>query len=226
MTVETLRDAGGIVDDTEPDRWRVEPGELSGLDVVIEPDLSNAGAFLAAALVTGGRVTVPGWPQHTTQAGDALRDIIDAMGGSVRLDRAGLTVTGEGAIGGIDIDLHEASELTPILAAVAALADGPSIIRGVGHIRGHETDRLSALRTELERVGAHVEERTDGLRIVPGSLRPTRWRTYADHRMVMAGAIIGLAVPGLVIEDVGTVAKTMPTFTQLWEQMLGRGGDE
>ncbi len=226
MTVETLRDAGGIVDDTEPDRWRVEPGELSGLDVVIEPDLSNAGAFLAAALVTGGRVTVPGWPQHTTQAGDALRDIIDAMGGSVRLDRAGLTVTGEGAIGGIDIDLHEASELTPILAAVAALADGPSIIRGVGHIRGHETDRLSALRTELERVGAHVEERTDGLRIVPGSLRPTRWRTYADHRMVMAGAIIGLAVPGLVIEDVGTVAKTMPTFTQLWEQMLGLGGDE
>lgn len=226
MTVEVIRDAGGVVDDGVADTWRVEPGGLRGLDVVVEPDLSNAGAFLAAALVTGGRVTVPGWPQHTTQAGDALRDILDAMGAAVHLDRSGLTVTREGAVNGLDVDLHDASELTPVVAALAALADGPSIIRGVAHIRGHETDRLAALRTELERVGAHVDELEDGLRITPGPLRPAIWRTYADHRMVMAGAVLGLAVPGLVVEDAATVAKTMPTFTALWERMLGRPGSE
>lgn len=222
MTVEVIRDAGGIVDDDEVDTWRVEPGQLRGLDVTVEPDLSNSGAFLAAALVTGGRVTVPGWPQHTTQAGDALRDILDAMGAAVHLDRSGLTVAREGAINGLDVDLHDASELTPVIAALAALADGPSIIRGVAHIRGHETDRLAALRTELERVGAHVDEREDGLRIIPGPLHPERWRTYADHRMVMAGALLGLAIPGLLVEDAATVAKTMPTFVTLWDQMLGR----
>lgn len=230
MTVETLRDAGAVVEDAEPDRWRVEPGPLRGLEVTVEPDLSNAGAFLAAPLVTEGRVTVPDWPRHTTQAGDVLRPVLEGFGASVELDRAGLTVTappsgpsGHPSLCGIDVDLHEASELTPVVAALCALADGPSRIRGVAHIRGHETDRLAALTRELSAIGADVTETEDGLAFAPvdrRSLRPTTFRTYADHRMVMAGAVVGLAVPGVVVEDVATVGKTLPTFTTMWEAML------
>ncbi|WP_404349613.1 3-phosphoshikimate 1-carboxyvinyltransferase [Phycicoccus jejuensis] len=220
MTVETLRDAGVVVDDGDADTWRVEPSEVNALDVQVEPDLSNAAQFLAAALVTGGTVTVPGWPQYTTQGGDFVREVLDMMGAEVVLDRSGLTVTGTGGILGVDVDLHGSSELTPVVAAVAALAEGPSVIRGVAHIRGHETDRLAALRTELTGVGAEVTETEDGLRIVPKPLHGNRFRTYADHRMVMAAAVLGLAVPGIVIEDVGTVGKTMPEFTTLWERML------
>lgn len=220
MTVETLRDAGVVVDDADPHTWRVEPSEVGALDVQVEPDLSNAAQFLAAALVTGGRVHVPGWPQYTTQGGDHVRDVLDMMGADVSLDRHGLTVTGSGGILPVDVDLHDSSELTPVVAALCALADGPSVIRGVAHVRGHETDRLAALHAELGALGAEVTETADGLRIVPGPLRPGRFRTYADHRMVMAGAVLGLAVPGLVVEDPGTVAKTMPEFTTLWARML------
>ncbi|EAP99947.1 3-phosphoshikimate 1-carboxyvinyltransferase [Janibacter sp. HTCC2649] len=221
MTVEALRDAGADVDDTEADTWRVEPGPLNPLDVQIEPDLSNAAPFLAAALVTGGRVRISSWPQHTTQAGDEIRDILDEMGADVSLGRDGLTVSAVDGFSGVDVDLHDASELTPVVAALAALAQGPSLIRGVAHIRGHETDRLAALARELNALGATVTETADGLHIVPRPLSPTMFHTYGDHRMVMAGAVIGLAVPGVVIEDVGTVAKTLPTFTDLWAHMLG-----
>jgi 3-phosphoshikimate 1-carboxyvinyltransferase len=220
MTVETLRDAGAIVDDAEPDVWRVEPSEVNALDVQVEPDLSNAAPFLAAALVTAGRVTVPDWPQHTTQAGDAIRDILDAMGADVSLARAGLTVTGTGEVSGVDVDLHDASELTPVVAAVAALADSPTVIRGVAHIRGHETDRLAALARELGALGAEVTETDDGLRIRPRPMTGGLFRTYADHRMVMAGAVLGLRVPGVLVEDVGTVAKTLPGFVDLWDGMI------
>ena len=225
MTVETLRDAGAIVDDSDANTWRVEPSEINGLDVQVEPDLSNAAPFLAAALVTGGRVTVPGWPQHTTQAGDAIRDILDAMGADVSLSREGLTVSGSGEVGGIDVDLHDASELTPVVAALAALADSPSVIRGVAHIRGHETDRLAALARELGDRGATVTETDDGLRITPGTLTGGLFRTYADHRMVMAGAVLGLRARGLVVEDPGTVAKTLPEFVELWHGVVDPGGD-
>jgi 3-phosphoshikimate 1-carboxyvinyltransferase len=221
MTVETLRDAGVVVDDSEPDVWRVEPSEISPLDVLIQPDLSNAGPFLAAALVTGGRVRVPDWPQHTTQAGDALRDILDAMGADVSLDRTGLTVTGTGGIEGIDVDLHDASELTPVVAALAALAQSPSWIRGVAHIRGHETDRIAALATELNALGGSVTETDDGLRITPKPLRGGRFHSYHDHRMATAGAVLGLRIPGVVVEDIATTAKTLPDFTGLWSAMLG-----
>ena len=221
MTVEALRDAGADVDDGEPDTWRVEPGPLNPLDVQVEPDLSNAAPFLAAALVTRGRVRVPGWPQHTTQAGDDIRDILDEMGADVVLARDGLTVSAPDGFTGVDLDLHDASELTPVVAALAALADGPTMIRGVAHIRGHETDRLAALARELGALGTEVTETADGLHIVPRPLSPSRFHTYGDHRMVMAGALLGLAVPGLVLEDPGTVAKTLPTFTRLWAAMLG-----
>lgn len=221
MTVEALRDAGAVVDDSEANTWRVEPGELLPLDVTVEPDLSNAAPFLAAALVCGGTVRVPGWPQHTTQAGDLVRDILDMMGGDVHLSSDALTVTGDGTVSGLDIDLHDASELTPVVAALAACADSPSVIRGVAHIRGHETDRLAALARELGGLGAAVTELDDGLRIDPKPLRGNAFHTYADHRMVMAGALAGLAAPGTVVQDPGTVAKTLPSFVPLWEDMLG-----
>ena len=223
MTVEALRDAGAEVDDSELNVWRVEPGELLPLDVTVEPDLSNAAPFLAAAAVTGGAVRVPDWPQHTTQAGDHIRAVLDEMGADVVLDGQALTVAGDGPPSGIDVDLHEAAELTPVVAALAACADGPSIIRGVGHIRGHETDRIAALAAELTAFGVGVTEREDGLRIDPAPLRPTTFHTYADHRMVMAGAVLSLA-GGAVIEDPGTVAKTLPGFVDLWETMLGTAG--
>ncbi|MGO4603314.1 3-phosphoshikimate 1-carboxyvinyltransferase [Terrabacter sp. 2YAF2] len=224
MTVETLRDAGAIVDDSEPNRWRVEPSEINALDVSVEPDLSNAGPFVGAALVAGGTVCVPGWPQHTTQAGDLLREILDTMGADVRLDRAGLTVIGSGELVGIDIDLHDAAELTPTVAALAALASTPTWIRGVAHIRGHETDRLAALTAELSGLGAQVAETEDGLRIAPAPLHGGRFRSYHDHRMATAGAIIGLRVPGVHVEDIGTTRKTLPDFVGLWQGMLDRSG--
>ncbi len=224
MTVETLRDTGVVVDDSEPNTWRVEPSEVNGLDVVVEPDLSNAGPFLAAAIVAGGRVRVPGWPQHTTQAGDLMREILDAMGADVLLDRSGLTVTGSGELVGIDIDLHDAAELTPTVAALAALASTPSWIKGVAHIRGHETDRLAALRTELQGLGGNVAETEDGLRITPAPLRGGLFHTYHDHRMATTGAILGLRVPGITVEDIGTTGKTLPDFVGLWDRMLGSRG--
>jgi 3-phosphoshikimate 1-carboxyvinyltransferase len=220
MTVEALRDAGVDVDDSWPDRWRVEPGPVHALDVQVEPDLSNAAAFLAAAMVTGGRVEVPGWPQHTTQAGDGIRDIFDAMGGQVSLSREGLVVTGPDRPEGLDVDLHDVGELTPVVAAVAALAASPSWLRGIAHLRGHETDRLTALATELTKVGARVEVLDDGLHIVPGPTRPARLHTYADHRMAMAAAVLGLGVPGVVLDDVATTAKTMPDFARRWTAMV------
>jgi 3-phosphoshikimate 1-carboxyvinyltransferase len=223
MTVEVLRDVGVQVDDVEPNTWRVHPGQIHPLDVEVEPDLSNAAPFLAAALVTGGRVTVPGWPQRTTQAGDALRDIFDAMGADVSLDIDGLTVQGSGEITGLDVDLHDAGELTPVVAALAALADSPSWIRGVAHLRGHESDRLHGLATEINGLGGAVTETDDGLRITPKPLRGGRFATYADHRMAMAAAVLGLAVDGVLVEDVETTGKTLPGFTELWQRMLDGG---
>jgi 3-phosphoshikimate 1-carboxyvinyltransferase len=226
MTVETLRDCGVVVDDTEPDRWRVEPGEITGLDVHVEPDLSNAAPFIAAAAVTGGEVTIPGWPQWTTQAGDGMRNLLDRMGAEINLDRSGLTVRGSGELYGIDADLHEAGELTPVMAALAALADSPSRLRGVAHLRGHETDRLAALRTEINALGGDVTETEDGLVIKPKPLHGGLFHTYHDHRLAQAGAIIGLRVPGILIENVETTAKTLPGFTTLWQGMLARTGAE
>ncbi|GAB48436.1 3-phosphoshikimate 1-carboxyvinyltransferase [Mobilicoccus pelagius] len=220
MTVEALRDAGVTVDDCEPDRWTVDPGPILPLDVVVEPDLSNAAAFLAGAMVTGGRIHVPDWPHHTTQAGDHIRDVFDAMGGDVALDRDGLTVTGPDRPSGLDVDLHDAGELTPVVAAVAAVADSPSWLRGISHLRGHETDRLAALAREIEKVGGRVEVTEDALHVVPGPPRPATIHTYADHRMAMAAAVLGLAIPGVLVEDVATTGKTLPDFPGMWEAMV------
>jgi 3-phosphoshikimate 1-carboxyvinyltransferase len=219
MTVTMLRDAGAEVDDSVPDLWRVAPGTLAGRAWRIEPDLSGAAPFLAAAMVTGGQVTVPDWPEQTTQPGEALRELLTAMGGSVSHGPEGLTVRGAGDIRGIEANLSDVSELTPVLAALAALGDRPSRLRGVAHIRGHETDRVSALATELGRLGAEIVEWEDGLEIRPRPLHGALLRTYADHRMAHAAAVLGLAVPGIVLDDVACTSKTMPEFPTLWREL-------
>ncbi|WP_129840637.1 3-phosphoshikimate 1-carboxyvinyltransferase [Streptomyces sp. RFCAC02] len=224
MTVDMLRTAGAQVDAPdsggEPDIWRVTPGALLGRDLVIEPDLSNAQPFLAAALVTGGRVTIPDWPVRTTQAGDALRDIFTRMGGVCVLDDRGLTLTGSGRVHGIDADLSEVGELTPGIAAVAALAEGESVLRGVAHLRLHETDRLAALTKEINALGGDVTETEDGLRIRPRPLRGGVFHTYEDHRLATAAAVLGLVVKDVEVENVATTGKTMPDFPDLWQRML------
>lgn len=224
MTVACLRARGVVVDDDEADRWRVLPGPIAARDVVIEPDLSNAAPFLMLALTTGGSITVPGWPSNTNQAGDALRGILAAMGAEVTLTTDGLTVRGTGSIQGIDIDLHDVGELAPAVAALAALAETPSTLRGIAHIRGHETDRLAALATELTGLGAMVVEHDDGLSLRPAALHGGVFRTYADHRMAQAAVIAGSAVPGVLVEDVGTTAKTFPGFEQVWARLFEGDG--
>jgi 3-phosphoshikimate 1-carboxyvinyltransferase len=220
MTVAMLREVGVTVDDSDADTWRVEPGPVAAKNWTVEPDLSNATPFLAAAALTGGTVTVPGWPSSTTQAGDAIRGILVSMGCEVTLSAAGLTVTGPAKLSGVDVDLHDVGELTPTVAALTAFADGPSVLRGIAHLRGHETDRLAALAAELNGLGGDVSETEDGLAITPVSLRGGLWRAYADHRMATAGAIVGLAVSGVEVDDIATTAKTMPDFPGMWARML------
>ena len=220
MTVAQLRLHGVEVDDTGTDRWLVFPGPIKAADVTIEPDLSNAAPFLAAALVTGGRVTVRGWPRSTKQAGDTLREIITLMGGTAQLTDEGLTVTGDGRLEGVDYDLHDAGELAPAVAALCALASTPSQLRGIAHIRGHETDRLRALATELTNLGAEVTETEDGLSIRPATLHPGTFHTYADHRMAHAGVIVGLVVEGIQVEDIATTSKTYPGFADDWMRLF------
>jgi 3-phosphoshikimate 1-carboxyvinyltransferase len=223
MTVEALRDVGVVVDEIDAVTWRVEPGPIGALDVQVEPDLSNAAPVLAAAAATGGRIAVPGWPQYTTQAGDWLRNLLDMMGAEVSLDRDGLTVHGSEELFGIDADLHAAGELAPVVAALAALADSPSHLHGIAHLRGHETDRLAALATEINALGGDVTQTGDGLLISPRPLHGGLFHTYHDHRMAMAAAVIGLRVPGVEVENVTTTAKTLPEFPRLWERMLAGG---
>ncbi|MEN9714055.1 MAG: hypothetical protein RLZZ164_719 [Actinomycetota bacterium] len=222
MTLECLRARGVEVSNPEPTIWRVESGEIRGGEVAIEPDLSNAGPFLAAAMVAGGSVTVRDWPTSTTQVGNEFDGILQRMGAHIVRNENGLTIEGNGKIRGIEIDLSIGGELTPVIAALAAIADSPTKISGVAHLRGHETDRLAALATEINRIGGFARETTDGLEIDPSdNIDGGLWQTYEDHRMATAGAIIGLRIPGVVIEDIKTTAKTMPDFDKLWVEMLG-----
>ncbi|HQY34064.1 3-phosphoshikimate 1-carboxyvinyltransferase [Actinotalea sp.] len=225
MTVAVLRAAGVHVDDSRPDIWQVLPGPVAARDVRVEPDLSNAAPFLCAALVAGGTVRVPGWPASTTQPGALLPDLLTAMGGRTSLDGDVLSVSGTGAVHGIDVDLRAAGEIAPTIAALATLADSPTRLRGIGHIRGHETDRLVALATEITRLGGQAEQTADGLVITPRPLHGATVQTYHDHRMATAGALIGLRVPGVQVIDVATTAKTLPDFVGMWSSML-TGGTE
>jgi 3-phosphoshikimate 1-carboxyvinyltransferase len=222
MTVAMLRQAGVVVE-KEPNTWRVDSGPIGPVEIDIEPDLSNAAPFLAAALVTGGSVRVPSWPERTTQPGSALPDLLTLLGAACRLDGTGLSVRGTGEIRGIDVDLHDVGELTPVVAAVAALAVSSSRLRGIAHLRGHETDRLAALARELTALGGEVAETGDGLAIHPRPLEGGVFRAHADHRMAQAGAVLGLAVDGIEVDDIASTTKTMPDFVGLWSRMLGIG---
>lgn len=219
MTEAMLAQHGVTVHRQGDSIWHIDPHEIKACDWAIEPDLSNAAPFLAAAMVTAGSVTVLGWPHSTTQPGDQLRHLLAAMGAEVTLHADGLTVRGTGSIQPIDADLREVGELTPTLAALAALAEGPSRFSGIGHLRHHETDRLAALETELAALGCTVVQFDDGLSITPGPLTGTRFRTYEDHRMATAAAIIGLRVPGVQIENIDTTAKTLPHFAERWTNL-------
>lgn len=230
MTCEALREAGVTVDQPDERTWAVRPGPIRLGDVRVEPDLSNAGPFLAAALVAGGTVRVPGWPSQTTQPGALFPAILKRMGASWSLERDAdgggvLAVSGTGELRGIDVDLSAAGEIAPTIAALCALAEGPSTISGIGHLRGHETDRLAAIAAEVRRLGGQCEAGTESLwfggRTAAG-LRPADMETYHDHRMATFAAVVGLAVPGTRVVDVETTAKTMPDFPRMWEAMLGQ----
>ncbi len=232
LTVQMLRDAGATVEtaaagqtaaDALPDTWYVHPGVLGRQPITVQPDVVNSMPFLAAAMVTGGTVTILGWPAVTAQpAGHILRVLRD-MGADAALGPDGLTVTGPAALRGITADLTDCSEISMVLGALAALADSPSVLTGIGHQRHQETNRLAALATEINALGGSVTERADGLEIRPRPLRASRpFATYDDHRLVMAAAVLGLAVPGLQVENVATVGKTFPGFTGAWAAMLER----
>ena len=226
MTVQMLRDFGAEVTvDKSANSWSVSAGALQGQDLVIEPDLSNAAPFLSIAMVCGGSITIADWPEVTTQPGDQLREILAAMGATITRGKDGLTITGGESIHGIDIDLHDVGELTPAIAALAALADSPSHLRGIGHLRLHETDRLAALTREINSLGGNVVEDETSLHITPHGamgkgLHGGTFHTYEDHRLATAGAVIGLVIPGVEIENVATTRKTLPDFPGLWQSLV------
>jgi 3-phosphoshikimate 1-carboxyvinyltransferase len=224
MTIAMLKTFGAKVESkvNESGRreWRVEPSELVGQDLIIEPDLSNAAPFMAAAMICSGEVVIADWPKKTAQPGDQLRNIFTKMGAKIEFVGNDLKVSGTGKIHGIDIDLHDVGELTPSIAAVAALADSPSSLRGIGHLRLHETDRLAALATELNALGGDVDEEESALHISPAPLHSGIFHTYDDHRLATAGAMIGLAIDGIDVENIATTQKTLPDFPGIWHAML------
>ncbi len=220
MTIAMLAQYGAVVDTSIDNQWSVKPTTLSGVDLVIEPDLSNAAVFMAAPILCGGEVIIKDWPRKTTQPGDQLRQIFSEMGGEIDFVDQGLRVRSSGHIRGIDIDLGDVGELTPVIAALASLADSPSYLRGIGHLRLHETDRLSALKNELTALGAEVLEEESALRINPKPMKAGVFHTYEDHRLATAGALIGLAVNGVEVENIETTRKTITDFPALWSQLL------
>ena len=221
MTVDMLRSFGAQVEvNTAAQSWSVKSGKLYGQELVIEPDLSNAAPFLSLAMVCGGSVTIADWPKTTTQPGDQLRSIFTQMGAKISMDERGLTLIGTGVIHGIDIDLHDVGELTPSIAALAALADSPSHLHGIAHLRLHETDRLAALTGEINALGGDVVEEESALHITPAPLHGGVFHTYDDHRLATAGAVIGLVVPGIEVENIATTRKTLPDFPGLWSSLL------
>jgi 3-phosphoshikimate 1-carboxyvinyltransferase len=222
MTVAMLRQAGVDVDDSVGNRWQVRPGAVEARHWAIEPDLTNAVPFLAAAVVTGGTVRITGWPATSVQPADDILSVLGKLNAVVTHTDSVLEVRGPAAYEGFDVDLRAVGELTPSAAALAALASPGSVSRlsGIAHLRGHETDRLAALSTEINRLGGNCAETPDGLVITATPLKPGTWRAYADHRMAMAGAIVGLRVAGVQVDDIGATTKTLPDFPRLWAEML------
>jgi 3-phosphoshikimate 1-carboxyvinyltransferase len=225
MTITCLAERGVRVSTPHEGVWRVEPGPIAPLEVTIEPDLSNAAPFLAASLITGGVVTLHGWPEHTTQVGAHVPALLEAFGGAVVRTTGSVTVDGGAGwshghtLKAVDLDLSHAGELAPNLVALSALADGPSRFRGIGHLRGHETDRLSALVENIRALGGEATEHPDGIDVVPAPLHGGMWKSFEDHRMATSGALLGLAVPGVIVDDIACTSKTLPEFSLLWDAL-------
>ena len=220
MTIDMLNQVGVKVSSIEKNSWRVNPTVIKSKDWLIEPDLSNAGPFIAAAMVTKGEVTIKDWPQNTTQAGNAWIEILTKMGAQVSLTEKGLTVSQSGDIKGIEFDLSDVGELTPVLVSIAVLANSNSSLTGIAHLRGHETDRLAALVENIKSIGGDAEETTDGLIIRPRKLHAGLWKSFDDHRMATAGAVIGLVVEGILVDDIKTTSKTLPDFENMWTSLV------
>ena len=221
MTIDMLNQVGVKVSSIEKNSWKIEPTVIKSKDWLIEPDLSNAGPFIAAAMVTKGEVTITDWPQNTTQAGNAWIEILTKMGAQVVLTEKGLTVSHSGDIKGIDFDLSDVGELTPVLVSIAVLANSNSSLTGISHLRGHETDRLAALVENIKAIGGDAEETADGLIIRPRKLHGGLWKSFDDHRMATAGAVIGLVVEGILVDDIKTTSKTLPDFENMWTSLVG-----
>ena len=220
MTIDMLNQVGVKVSSIEKNSWRVNPTVIKSKDWLIEPDLSNAGPFIAAAMVTKGEVTIKDWPQNTTQAGNAWIEILTKMGAQVSLTEKGLTVSQSGDVKGIEFDLSDVGELTPVLVSIAVLANSNSSLTGIAHLRGHETDRLAALVENIKSIGGDAEETTDGLIIRPRKLHGGLWKSFDDHRMATAGAVIGLVVEGILVDDIKTTSKTLPDFENMWTSLV------
>lgn len=221
MTIDMLNQVGVKVYSIEKNSWKIDPTVIKSKDWLIEPDLSNAGPFIAAAMVTKGEVTITDWPQNTTQAGNAWIEILTKMGAQVVLTEKGLTVSQSGDIKGIDFDLSDVGELTPVLVSIAVLANSNSSLTGISHLRGHETDRLAALVENIKAIGGDADETTDGLIIRPKKLHGGLWKSFDDHRMATAGAVIGLVVEGIIVDDIKTTSKTLPDFENMWTSLVG-----
>jgi 3-phosphoshikimate 1-carboxyvinyltransferase len=212
MTVEMMRRFGLSIEAEGSRRFRVPGRQFSGVgDFTSEPDASAAGYFFAAAAITAGQVTVQDLTTKSIQGDIRFVDLLEEMGCHVVRGEEGITVRG-GGLRGIDADMNDISDTVMTLAVVACFADGPTTIRNVAHIRLKETDRLAALATELQRIGAGVDELSDGLVIHPAPLHGAEIETYNDHRMAMSLALAGLTVPGIVIKNPACVGKTYPQF--------------
>jgi 3-phosphoshikimate 1-carboxyvinyltransferase len=220
MTIDMLKQVGVEVITLDKNSWKVSPSKIQSKNWLIEPDLSNAGPFLAAAMVTKGEVTIPDWPQQTTQAGNAWIEILKKMGASVSFNEKGLTVKNSSEIKGIDFDLSDVGELTPVLVSIALFANSTSTLSGIAHLRGHETDRLAALVANIKSIGGEAEETADGLIIRPAKLKAGMWKAFDDHRMATAGAVIGLIVSGIEVDDIKTTSKTLPDFENMWAHLV------
>jgi 3-phosphoshikimate 1-carboxyvinyltransferase len=220
MTIDMLKQVGVEVITLDKNSWKVLPSKIQSKNWLIEPDLSNAGPFLAAAMVTKGEVTIPDWPQQTTQAGNAWIEILKKMGANVSLGEKGLTVKNSSEIKGIDFDLSDVGELTPVLVSIALFANSTSTLSGIAHLRGHETDRLAALVENIKSIGGDAEETADGLIIRPAKLEAGMWKAFDDHRMATAGAVIGLVVSGIEVDDIKTTSKTLPDFENMWSHLV------
>jgi 3-phosphoshikimate 1-carboxyvinyltransferase len=221
MTLAMMRQFNLQVEHDNRRLFRIPGRQRGGIDIYrIEPDASAASYFYAAAAITGGKIVVPFLGTRSLQGDVRFVDLLEQMGCRVQRWPEVIDVTG-GTLHGIDADMNDISDTAMTLAAVACFASGPTTIRNVAHIRHKETDRLAALATELRRLGAIVDERGDGLTITPAPLRGAVVQTYNDHRMAMSLALIGLKVPGVVIDNPSCVAKTYPNFFDDFSRAFG-----